>query len=261
MSGVQAETTTDTGGGQDVGYIENGDWIAFSSVNFGSGASSLNVRVASQTSGGSIEAHLDSLTGTLVGTCSAPGTGGWQTWTTVSCSVSGATGTHALYLKFTGASGYLFNVNWFQFVAGGVQTLVDPLNDWSLTYSHTGNLTFDTGQLSYFENDSSRVDRSTQTTENFVYNVTGMKSVTVKLYYNDPSSNSNQINIYASSNNQTYTSQGTTQDTAVATGGSWYRVNWSVANLPANTNFLMIEIPANSKAAWTPQISQVTITH
>ncbi len=48
-----------------------------------------------------------------------PGTGGWQTWTTVTCPVSGATGTHDLYLRFTGGSGYLFNVNWWQFTGGG----------------------------------------------------------------------------------------------------------------------------------------------
>jgi hypothetical protein len=50
-----------------------------------------------------------------MGTCDVPGTGGWQTWTTVSCPVTGATGTHDLYLRFTGGSGYLFNVNWWQF--------------------------------------------------------------------------------------------------------------------------------------------------
>ncbi|TQS23422.1 lectin, partial [Microbispora sp. KK1-11] len=38
-----------------------------------------------------------------------------QTWTTVSCPVTGATGTHDLYLRFTGGSGYLFNLNWWQF--------------------------------------------------------------------------------------------------------------------------------------------------
>ena len=44
-------------------------------------------------SAGRIEARLDSASGTLVGTCAVSGTGGWQTWTTVSCPVSGATGT------------------------------------------------------------------------------------------------------------------------------------------------------------------------
>jgi hypothetical protein len=48
-----------------------------------------------------------------------PATGGWQTWTTVTCPVSGATGTQDLYLRFAGGSGSLFNVNWWQFAGGG----------------------------------------------------------------------------------------------------------------------------------------------
>ncbi|WP_082614716.1 carbohydrate-binding protein [Paenibacillus sp. Soil787] len=35
---------------------------------------------------------------------------------TTSCAVRGATGTHNVYLKLTGSSGYLFNLNWFKFI-------------------------------------------------------------------------------------------------------------------------------------------------
>ena len=45
-----------------------------------------------------------------------PGSGGWQNWTTISCPVAGASGTHDVYFKFTGG-GYLFNLNWWQFGA------------------------------------------------------------------------------------------------------------------------------------------------
>ena len=57
-----------------------------------------------------------------MGTCSVTGTGGWQTWADKTCTVSGATGIHDLYLKFTGGSGYLFNFNWWQF--NGEQTKI-----------------------------------------------------------------------------------------------------------------------------------------
>ena len=50
-----------------------------------------------------------------MGTCAVTSTGGWQTWVTQSCSVSGATGIHNVYLVFTGGSGYLFNVDWWDF--------------------------------------------------------------------------------------------------------------------------------------------------
>ncbi|MBB5783268.1 family 43 glycosylhydrolase [Nonomuraea jabiensis] len=115
-SGVETEPSSE--GGMNVGWIENGDYIKVKGVAFGSGATSFSARVASATSGGRIELHLDGVNGTLVGTCTVPGTGGWQTWTTVTCPVSGATGTHDLYFKYTGGSGNLFNVNWWQFTGG-----------------------------------------------------------------------------------------------------------------------------------------------
>jgi len=115
QSGIQTETCNE--GGQDVGYIENGDYIVFNNINFGTGATGFQARVSSGTSGGNIAIRLDSSTGTLIGTCAVTGTGDWQTWATVNCNISGATGTHNLYLMFTGSSGYLFNLNWIKFVS------------------------------------------------------------------------------------------------------------------------------------------------
>ena len=133
QSGVTSETCTDTGGGQDIGAIQNGAYVVYNNVDFGNGATSFNARVASATSGGNIELHLDSLTGTLVGTCAVSGTGGWQTWATQACSVSGATGMHNVYLKFTGGTGYLFNVNWFKFNATTLPTPPVALNGLAAT--------------------------------------------------------------------------------------------------------------------------------
>jgi hypothetical protein len=103
----------------NVSWIENGDYIKVKGVAFGAGPSSFTTRVASNTSGGRVELHLDSPTGPTVGTCTVQGTGGWQTWSTVSCPVTGATGTHDLYLRFAGGSGFLFNMNWWQFGTTG----------------------------------------------------------------------------------------------------------------------------------------------
>ena len=111
--GIDTETCSE--GGLDVGFIENGDYLVFRLVDFDAGAASFNARTASAYGGGNIELYLDSLTGTQIGSCEVPVNGDWQTWTTVSCPVSGATGMHDLYMKFTGGSGYLFNLNWFQF--------------------------------------------------------------------------------------------------------------------------------------------------
>ena len=115
-SGVETEECSE--GGMNVSSINDGDYIRVAGVDFGAGATSFEARVASAASGGSIELRLDSETGTLVGTCEVPGTGGWQTWTTVSCDVSGATGIQDLYLVFKGGGDYLFNFNWWKFDVG-----------------------------------------------------------------------------------------------------------------------------------------------
>jgi hypothetical protein len=117
QSGIQVAPCSE--GGDCVGYIENGDWIEFDNLNFGTGATSFEARVASPASGGNIELRLDSLTGTLIGTCAVTVTGDWQIWTTKTCGVSGASGTHKLYLKFTGGTGYLLNITWFKFYGNG----------------------------------------------------------------------------------------------------------------------------------------------
>jgi hypothetical protein len=113
-SGLKTEVCGE--GGMDVTQISNGDYIKVKNVDFGTGAVSFDARIASAAGGGNIELHLDSQTGTLIGTCSVPVTGGAQTWMTKSCSVSGATGVHDLFFKFTGGSAAsLFNFNWWKF--------------------------------------------------------------------------------------------------------------------------------------------------
>ncbi len=113
-SGVKTESCSE--GTLNVGYISNGAYIKVKGAAFGAGAKTFNARVASDGSGGNIELRVGSLTGELIATCTVPNTGGWQTWETVSCPVTGATGTQDLFFHFTGGSGYLFNINWWQFL-------------------------------------------------------------------------------------------------------------------------------------------------
>jgi arabinoxylan arabinofuranohydrolase len=116
QSGIYTEPCSE--GGMDVTNIVNGNWIMVRGVDFTSaGATNFTARIATAGSGGNIELRLDSLNGTLIGTCPAPATGGWQSWISASCSVddAAAKGVHDLYLKFTGDGGDLFNFNWWQF--------------------------------------------------------------------------------------------------------------------------------------------------
>lgn len=110
------ETEVCSGGGLSVAFINDGDYIKIKGVAFGDGATSFTANVASDTSGGKIELRLGDVNNLPVGICTIVNTGGWQNWVTVACPVSGAAGTQDLYLYFTGiGSGYLFNVDWWQF--------------------------------------------------------------------------------------------------------------------------------------------------
>jgi len=112
-SGVKTEPCSE--GGLNVCNIENGDYIRVKGVDFGKGAAAFEARVASGSEGGKIEIRLGSPTGKLVGTCVVSGTGDWQQWETVNCTVDGAAEVHDLYLIFTGGDGKLFNFNGWKF--------------------------------------------------------------------------------------------------------------------------------------------------
>jgi hypothetical protein len=111
-SGLKTEVCTDTGGGINVTSISNGDYIKVREVDFVDGVTSFDARVSSSGSSAKIELHLDSETGTLLGSCDVSGA---SSWTTKTCTVSGGSGKHDLFLKFVGGSGDLFKFNWWKF--------------------------------------------------------------------------------------------------------------------------------------------------
>ena len=118
--GIGIENCSDQSGcGQSIGYTETGDHLSYN-VNFGSGVGNVSVRVASGSTGGTVEFRLGSPTGTLIASVPVTNTGGWGSWTTRSASVTGATGIQVVYLVFKGepaetSSDGMMNLNWFRF--------------------------------------------------------------------------------------------------------------------------------------------------
>jgi Carbohydrate binding module (family 6)/F5/8 type C domain len=110
MSGVALEPCAE--GGQDLTAIENGDWSAYSNISV-TNVNTFVARVASSNTGGSIQIRLDSLTGTLLGTCQVPNTGGSRIYANAYCGLTNASGTHSLYLVYAGNGTGLFNVQFF----------------------------------------------------------------------------------------------------------------------------------------------------
>ncbi|HEY4417456.1 MAG TPA: carbohydrate-binding protein [Verrucomicrobiae bacterium] len=109
-AGVSIEPCSE--GGFDLGGISSGDWSAYSNVKL-TNATCFVARVASAGPGGNIEIRLDSPTGTLIGTCPVAGTGGAQNYANVYCNLNNASGTHIVYLVYTGSGTDLFKVQFF----------------------------------------------------------------------------------------------------------------------------------------------------
>ncbi|OWV07418.1 glycosyl hydrolase [Micromonospora wenchangensis] len=117
-SGVATFDKTPAEGGKTVGNIENGDWIGFSPYQLGN-VTSFTARVSSAGAGGTVQIRAGSPTGTVLGQASVPVTGGWDVFTTVTGTVSGApTGTTTLYLTFAGGSGLLYDLDAFTLNTG-----------------------------------------------------------------------------------------------------------------------------------------------
>ncbi|GLW10243.1 hypothetical protein Misp01_53710 [Microtetraspora sp. NBRC 13810] len=112
QSGVQPASHAAASGGRTVGYIDNNDWVGYSSVNT-AGATAFAARVSSGGAGGTIQVRSGSATGTVLGSVQVRNTGSFDTFANVSTTLSGNV-SGPLFLTFTGTgSGGLFDVDTF----------------------------------------------------------------------------------------------------------------------------------------------------
>lgn len=109
-----------------VGYFDDGDWVLYKNVNFGTvGASSFDTRMSTVLGGHDIEIHLDSVSGTLAGVLHTTSTGGWGVNLEESVAVSPITGIHDVYLVGRGGEG-IANIDWFKFIQASHTTTPPP---------------------------------------------------------------------------------------------------------------------------------------
>jgi hypothetical protein len=80
-SDVDIESTTDTGGGYDVGWVAAGERLNYSVNVATAGVYDIEVRVASAGAGGTFHLEVNGVDKT--GRLTVPNTGGWQKWTTL----------------------------------------------------------------------------------------------------------------------------------------------------------------------------------
>lgn len=110
MSGILTEATSDVGGGDNVGWIDTNDWISFNNVNIPlSGQYKISYRVASINSNRSFQ--LEGNGGNPVyGSLTVPNTGSWQSFTTITHTVTLNAGTQTFRIKALGSG---WNINWW----------------------------------------------------------------------------------------------------------------------------------------------------
>jgi hypothetical protein len=107
--GAAAGDTSPAGvDGNQAAQLINGDWLEYKNVNFGTGSSQFDARVASGAAGGVsglVDVVLDNPNNSPIGSFAVANTGGWSSWTTVPANISTVTGTHNVYLKFVSGAG------------------------------------------------------------------------------------------------------------------------------------------------------------
>ena len=114
--GVDLEVTSDTGGGYDIGWSSAGQWFRYTVNVATAGTYTVTFRVAAE-SAVTDAFHLSNSSGTnLSGPVNVPDTGAWQTWTTVTATVSLPAGQQVLTLSQDAAG---WNIHNFAFVAQG----------------------------------------------------------------------------------------------------------------------------------------------
>jgi hypothetical protein len=109
---ISVTSTTDSNpsgvDGNQVPQLSNGDYLEYGSINFGSGSSQFDARVASGASpgvSGLVEVVLDNPSNSPVGSFAVANTGGWSSWKTIPANISKVTGTHNVYLVFVSGAG------------------------------------------------------------------------------------------------------------------------------------------------------------
>jgi hypothetical protein len=123
VSAATGDTSPSGVDGNQAAQLVNGDYLEYPNINFGSGSTQFDARVASGAAGGVsglVEVVLDNPSNAPVGSFAVGNTGGWTTWKTVPANIADTTGTHTVYLEFaSGATGSppFVSLHYFNFPA------------------------------------------------------------------------------------------------------------------------------------------------
>lgn len=136
----------------------------------------------------------------------------------------------------------------------------DSLSDWTKVSSNTANWALDSSNPSYFNGDTKRANRSTNTTEHLIYTRPQISKFSAKVY--NLTSAISTVHFFVSTNNgTTYTEVPVTVGSRTASASSWgYYTIKNTSVLPANVTNLKVQFTPTSNN-WDPQLSSITINH
>lgn len=106
--------------GTCLGYIADGSWVSYESLDFGLGVSEVAFRMASPGPNALVEIRLDGPSGELLGTCRSEATGGWQQWKTFEAEITPVQGKRTICLVFRDPDA---NAGWFSEVSEDATTI------------------------------------------------------------------------------------------------------------------------------------------
>ncbi len=116
--GVDIETTSDVGGGYDVGWMSVGEWLKYTVNVTAADTYDIEFRLASSGGGGTFHLEIDGVN--VTGPVSVPNTGGWQTWTTVrktGVNLNAGSQVWRFVADSAGGTGAFANLNYIRIAA------------------------------------------------------------------------------------------------------------------------------------------------
>jgi Carbohydrate binding module (family 6) len=113
-TGVDIQISSERG--YNIGWTNPGEWLQYTIAVAAAGAYRVDFRVASAGQGGRLHLEVNGMN--ISGSVTVPNTGGWQTWTTISATVTLSAGQQAARLVMDTAGLYAIgNIEWMRFTA------------------------------------------------------------------------------------------------------------------------------------------------
>jgi uncharacterized protein YjdB len=143
------------------------------------------------------------------------------------------------------------------FTVPATTSFADDFTDFSKMQQYSGGWQVDTATPEKFSGDTSRLKRAAQTKESFTYMLPSLQDFSLDTYgYNK---SLGVINLYTSSDGETWIPQAYKATGADPTGTEWFKkVLVPDGAINAGANYLKVELVSHPTKAWAPEFSRFT---